>query len=134
MSPPPSPSSSNVFIILMEFYCCRSSILLYYLLIYITCIHYKVEIMIVLGRVNTRTALLNIPSPCLSWLSTMNSYSRPGWRLFTVASVIFRERIFMVLHSDVSVGLYLRVEIMHYLMLDQSSVLHNNRHFIANNC
>lgn len=55
----------------------------------------------------TRSVLLNIPSPCLSLLSTMNSYSRPGFRLFTVASVIFLDTIFMVLHSVVSVGLYL---------------------------
>lgn len=55
---------------------------------------------------NIRNVLLNIPSPCLSWLSTMNSYSRPGFRLFIVASVIFLDKIFIVLHSVVSVGLY----------------------------
>lgn len=37
----------------------------------------------------------------------MNSYSRPGFKLFTVASVIFLDRIFNVRHSVVSVGLYL---------------------------
>lgn len=61
----------------------------------------------VLGWVKMRNVLLNIPSPCLSWLSTMNSYSRPGFRLFIVASVIFLDKIFIVLHSVVSVGLYL---------------------------
>jgi hypothetical protein len=60
--------------------------------------------------VETRMALLNIPSPCLSWLSTMNSYARPGLRFDTVFWFVPWFVIFMVRHSGVSVARYLKPE------------------------
>jgi hypothetical protein len=60
--------------------------------------------------VETRMALLNIPSPCLSWLSTMNSYARPGLRFDTVFWFVPRFVIFVVRHSGVSVARYLKPE------------------------
>ncbi|KYN11720.1 hypothetical protein ALC57_16119 [Trachymyrmex cornetzi] len=53
----------------------------------------------------------------------MNSYSRPELRLLTVASVIFLERIFMVLHSDVSVGLYLRKKSRFHITCEKGALL-----------
>ena len=58
----------------------------------------------------TRMALLNIPSPCLSWLNTMNSYARPGLRFDTVFWFVPWVGIFVVLHSGVSVARYLKPE------------------------
>jgi hypothetical protein len=55
-------------------------------------------------------ALLNIPSPCLSWLSTMNSYTRPGLRFDTVFWLVPGFVIFVVRHSGVSVARYLQPE------------------------
>ena len=55
-------------------------------------------------------ALLNIPSPCLSWLSTMNSYNRPGFRFDTVFWFVPWFVIFVVRHSGVSVARYLKQE------------------------
>ena len=60
--------------------------------------------------VEKRMALLNIPSPCLSWLSTMNSYARPGLRFDTVFWFVPRFVIFVVRHSGVSVARYLKPE------------------------
>ena len=60
--------------------------------------------------VETRMVLLNIPSPCLSWLSTMNSYARPGLRLDTVFWFVPRFVIFVVRHSVASVARYLKPE------------------------
>jgi hypothetical protein len=57
--------------------------------------------------VEIRMALLNMPSPCLSWLSTMNSYRRPGLRFETVFWFAPWFRIFVVRHSGVSAARYL---------------------------
>jgi hypothetical protein len=78
--------------------------------IFMCCNYWPVLQITDLPLVETRIALLNIPSPCLSWLSTMNSYARPGLTFDTVFWFLPRFVIFVVRHSGVSVARYLKPE------------------------